>query len=372
MATSKVLKILLYILFISLVSGRPFLPPSALPRADHHGQGVKIPLYMMNLYHTLMGNNKDLKRPEIQVLEESDTIQSLTAKDFTVEDHRWSLTFDFTSVSRTDELRMVELRVHIPPFTTSSSITVDIYHINNGQHKLFLGSVTTNIPNIGNNSWATFNVTKVIENSLWGKRLTDHGDRDVTSVHMPDKNVFKNTRRISKRDVSLPEITDQAIIVFFTKHNPFSKPNTPSLIRKLAMNTMKVGFRRHKRTKSESQVGNLRSIYSAVEEQPKPSCRKVDMVVDFKEIGWDKWVIYPKKYNAYRCEGTCHSPLKETSKTTNHDYIKSLINLKDFETNECSLCVPIKMQPLSMMFHEDRHLVVRHHDDMIIEECGSQ
>ncbi|XP_069815736.1 nodal homolog 3-A-like [Dendropsophus ebraccatus] len=369
MATSKAMKIVLYILLISLVSGRPFLPP----RADHHGQGVKIPLYKMNLYHSLMGNNKDFKRPEVQVLEESDTIQSHTAKDFTVEENRWSLTFDFSSVSRTDELRMVELRVHLPPFTTSRSITVDIYHIKNGQHKLFLGSVTTNIPHVENTSWTTFNVTKLMENSLWGKRLTDHGDGDVTSVHMPDKNVPQNARKIKKREVSLPEIsTDQAIIVFFTEHNPFSKPNTPSLIRKFAMNTMKVGLRSNKRTKSESQLGNLRRMYPAVVEQHKPSCRKVDMVVDFKEIGWDRWVMYPKKYNAYRCEGTCHSPLKETSKTTNHDYVKSLMNLKASERMECSSCVPIKMQPLSMMFHEDRHLVVRHHNDMIIEECVFQ
>ncbi|XP_056425738.1 nodal homolog 3-A-like [Hyla sarda] len=366
------MKIILYIIFTSLVSGRPLLPPRALPRAINHAQGVRIPDYMLNLYHTLMGNNKDRKRPEIQVLEESDTIQSLTAKDFTVEDDRWSLTFDFSSVSRTDELRMVELRVHLPPFTKSSNITVDIYHINNGQHKLFLGSVMTNIPDVGNNSLTTVNVTKIIEKSLWGKRPANNGEDDKTSEDISDKNLFENSRKIKKRDVSLPEITtDQAIIVFFTKHKPFSKPETPSLLKKLSVDTMKmVAFRRHKRTKRENQLGNPSSLIVGAEF--KPSCKKVDMVVDFKEIGWDKWVIYPKKYNAYRCEGTCHSPLKEASKTTNHDYIKNLIKLKDSERMECSSCVPLKMRPLSMMFHENRHLVVRHHDDMIIEECGFQ
>ncbi|XP_069815716.1 nodal homolog 3-A-like [Dendropsophus ebraccatus] len=362
-----VLKITLYILFISMVSGKPFLPPKALPRASSHGgHAVKIPLYMMNLYHTLMGNNKDLKRPEIEVLEESDTVQSIMAKDFTVEEDRWSLTFDFSTISRTDELRMVELRVHLPPFTKSSNVTVDIYHLNNGQHKVFLGSVMTNIPDVKITSWTTFNVTKMMENSLlWGRRPTNHGDEDMKSADM-------GMARIKKRDVSVPEITtDQAIIVFFTKHSPFSKPGTPSLIKKLAVNTMKMAaFRRHKRTKSEGQQGNPSS--PIVLEQHKSSCKRVDMMVDFKEIGWDKWVIYPKKYNAYRCEGICHSPLKEASKITNHDYIKSIMKLKDSERTECSSCVPIKMQPLSMMFHENRHLVVRHHDDMIIEECGFQ
>ncbi|XP_056425739.1 nodal homolog 3-B-like [Hyla sarda] len=361
-----VMKIIFYFLLLHLVSGRSFLSPRA---SSHGAQGVKIPPYMMNLYHALMGN-KDIKRPEIHVLEESDTVQSLTAKDFTMEDDRWSLTFDFSPISRNDELRMVELRVQLPPFIKSSQITVDIYHINNGQHKLFLGSVMTNITDIGDASWTTFNVTKMMENSLlWGARLTNDGDGDGD---MSDKNVFQNLRKIKKRDVSLSEIpTDQAIIVFFTKHKPLSKPETPSLLKKLAVDTMKMGaFHRHKRTKSENQLENPRS--PIVVEQHKPICKKMDMLVDFKEIGWDKWVIYPKKYNAYRCEGTCHSPLKEASKTTNYDYIKSFIKLKESEKIECSLCVPLKMRPLSMMFHENRHLVVRHHDDMIIEECGFQ
>ncbi|XP_075711515.1 nodal homolog 3-A-like [Rhinoderma darwinii] len=369
MSSSKMaMKVILYILFIPLVSGRPFLPP----RANSHAQGVRIPIYMMNLYQTLMGNNKDLKSPENQILQESDTVQSLTAKDVTVEDNRWSLTFDLSPISRNDELRMVELRVHLPPFTKSSNVTVDIYHINNGRNKLFLGSVMTNIPDIENTSWTTFNVTKMIGNSLmWGKRLTNHGD--MKSVEMPARNVFEYSRKIKKREISLPEnTTEQAIIVFFTKHKPFSKQHTNSLIKKLAVNTMKMfEFRRHKRTKLVSQLVNS-SIYPIVVEQHKPSCRKVDMVVDFKEIGWDKWVVYPKIYNAYRCEGTCQSPLMKTSKTTNHDYIKSFIKLKDSERMECASCVPLNMEPLSMMFHEDKHLVVRHHDDMIIEECGFQ
>ncbi|XP_044132919.1 nodal homolog [Bufo gargarizans] len=366
------MKIILYVLFISLVSGMPFPPLKALPRANNHARGVKIPPYMMTLYQSLMGiNNKDLRRPANNILEESDTVQSLTAKDLTVEDDRWSLTFDLSSVSRSDELRMAELRVHLQPFTSSRNVTVDIYHVNNGQNKHFIGSVVANIPDNGNTSWTTFDVTKMIENSLWEKRLINHGNEDMKSEDMSDKK--EHSRKFKKRDVSLPEITtDQAIIVFFTKHKPFSETDTSSFIKKLAVKTMKmIAFRRHKRNKGESQEGNPNILDPIEVEHHKPSpCKRVDMLVDFKEFGWDNWVMYPKKYNAYRCEGTCHSPLKETLKKTNYDYIKSFIKLKDSERKECSSCVPLKMAPLSMMFHEDRHLVVRHHDDMIIEECG--
>ncbi|XP_072006317.1 nodal homolog 3-A-like [Engystomops pustulosus] len=365
------MKIILYILLISLVSARPFPPLKALPRATNHDQGVRIPLYMMNLYQTLQGNNKETKRPENFILEESDTVQSLPAKDFTVEDNHWSLTFDLTPISRTDELRMVELRVHLPPLIKPRNITVDIYHVNNGQNKLFLGSVMTSITDIENKSWTTFNVTKMIESSLvWGKRLRNHEDEDMKTVDMSDINY---SRKIKKRDASLLETTtDQAIIVFFTKNKLFSKPDTPSLIKKLAVSSVKMfAFPKNTKTKTEGHMRNSGRVSHMSIGHHKPSCKKVDMVVDFKELGWGKWVIYPQKYNAYRCEGTCQSPLK-ASKTRNHDYIKSFMKLKDSERMECSSCVPVKMKPLSMMFHENRHLVVRHHDDMIVEECGFQ
>ncbi|XP_075715635.1 nodal homolog 3-A-like [Rhinoderma darwinii] len=282
------MKNIFYFMCISLVSGRPFHPPRDLPGASNHPHGVKIPLYMINLYQTLMENNKNNHRAENHILQESDTVQSLTAKNFTVEDNRWSLTFDLSSISRNDELRMVELQVHLPPLTKSKNVTVDIYHVNNDQDKLFIGSVTTNIPSKQDSSWTTFNVTEMMENSLlWGKNLTNHGDGDVKSVEMSE-------HEIKKRDVPLHEIsTDQAIIVFFTKHKSFSKPETPSLIKKLAENIISMAaFRRHKRTKSESQQTTPSNIDPIVVEQNKPSYRKMDSVVDTKKIT-SKYKIHP-------------------------------------------------------------------------------
>ena len=58
------------------------------------------------------------------------------------------------------------------------------------------------------------------------------------------------------------------------------------------------------------------------EEKSDPLCRRVDMWVDFEKIGWSEWMIYPKRYNAYRCEGRCPSPVNETFTPTNHAYMQ--------------------------------------------------
>ena len=54
----------------------------------------------------------------------------------------------------------------------------------------------------------------------------------------------------------------------------------------------------------------------------KSLCRRVDLQVDFNQIGWGSWIIFPKRYNAYRCEGDCPSPLGEDLNPTNHAYMQ--------------------------------------------------
>ncbi|XP_009989411.1 PREDICTED: nodal homolog, partial [Tauraco erythrolophus] len=105
-------------------------------------------------------------------------------------------------------------------------------------------------------------------------------------------------------------------------------------------------------------------------EEGRSLCRRVDMMVDFEQTGWGSWIVYPKKYNAYRCEGQCPTPVDETFKPTNHAYIQSLLQLYKPNQVPCPACSPVRMSPLSMLYYEKGEIVVRHHEDMIIEECG--
>lgn len=83
--------------------------------------------------------------------------------------------------------------------------------------------------------------------------------------------------------------------------------------------------RRHKRNRMErmrAAGGAAPTVAPLVEPAQRPLCRRVDMWVDFELIGWDEWIVHPKRYNAYRCEGECPTPLDDSFQPTNHAYMQ--------------------------------------------------
>uniref|UniRef100_A0A8D0HAH7 TGF-beta family profile domain-containing protein n=1 Tax=Sphenodon punctatus TaxID=8508 RepID=A0A8D0HAH7_SPHPU len=121
--------------------------------------------------------------------------------------------------------------------------------------------------------------------------------------------------------------------------------------------------RRHK--KSQDQL-----LHSSGGVGSKCLCRRVDFHVDFSEIGWGSWIVYPKHYNDFRCEGECPIPLEEEFHPTNNAYMQSLLKYYHPDRVPASCCIPIRMSPLSMLYYDKGQITIGHHEDMIVEECG--
>jgi hypothetical protein len=133
--------------------------------------------------------------------------------------------------------------------------------------------------------------------------------------------------------------------------------------------------------------------------QSKPlaeCCRRVSFNVKFKELGWDKWILYPKMFDAHLCEGDCALPLKRMRKrvwihgtgkgqrsvaaarakvatsVTNHAQIMSILEFKHPEASgKMTKCVSTKLKPLTVIYlNEQGQVKSKQYEDMVVDECG--
>ncbi|KAG8574298.1 hypothetical protein GDO81_009134 [Engystomops pustulosus] len=364
----------------------------AIPLQGHKGfqdsfysrkntQRINYPLYMMQLYQSLItGNATDLSGLEHPALQESDTVLSLSARSCTEEKDRWMISFDMSSVSSGTELKLVELRVRFPPFR-KKHITVEIYHSKEGQEKVFMGSFKTNPTTQKDESWKIFNLTHILRNSI------HQGEPGSSDEYIPAEDLVHkeaidaaqtpqdNTEHLTGK----PFPSDRAMLVVFAREKATTRQfGSPSLIQTVQSSkyimserrTIGTGLRRNRRNHNPKHNMIANSMQARAKDVGVPLCRRVDMWVEFDRIEWGNRIVYPRKYNAYRCEGTCPIPLNESFQPTNHAFIKSLVKLYDAEKVECSSCVPVKMSALSMLIYEDENVSLKHHEDMVVEECG--
>ncbi|XP_077417465.1 southpaw isoform X2 [Vanacampus margaritifer] len=298
-----------------------------------------------------------------------------------------------SSISTSDRVHLAELRIRLPGRSAHKRTVVDLYHSRNCEHdegppcqdeRLLLGSVSAAA---SKSSWKVFNVSALLRYWLYqADRLSsqegsaepepDLGSGSGDFGEIPIKALIKNPGRQSR------PITARAMMVIFLKHDlPQEGHSAYSLIHTVENSkyvTMERGSgesqsRRRKRNRMErvmAAAGPGFGPTAAPDGAQRPLCRKVDMWVDFDHIGWDEWIVHPKRFNAYRCEGECPTPLDESFKPTNHAYMQSLLKYHHPERVSCPSCVPTRLGPLSMLYYENDDLTLRHHEDMIVEECG--
>ncbi|XP_062240671.1 southpaw [Platichthys flesus] len=368
----------------------------------------RYPLYMMQLYRSF--RTVDSSSPitvnavntpgDTPSAYSSDSVLSLKAKSCIQVGDRWTVTFDMSAISASELVQLAELRISLPAFSASKRATVDLYHSREQScdpgstscqdNHLFLGSFGTS-PSSTKSSWKVFNVTALLKFWLYqgdrvssqeasGEAETGSGSGAGEERQTVDKSLFKNFG-FGQRKIN-HSITNRVMLVIFSKHNlpqeghaAYSLIHTVENSKYVTMDRVSSESqgRRHKRNRVERmRVAGVAAptAESTAEPVQRLLCRKVDMWVDFDHIGWDEWIVHPKRFNAYRCEGDCPTPLDESFKPTNHAYMQSLMRHRHSERVSCPSCVPTRLSPLSMLYYENDDLMLRHHEEMIVEECG--
>lgn len=104
---------------------------------------------------------------------------------------------------------------------------------------------------------------------------------------------------------------------------------------------------------------------------PSNVCKARRLYIDFKDVGWQDWIIAPQGYMANYCHGECPFPLSDSLNGTNHAILQTLVHSLDPHDTPQPCCVPIRLSPISMLYYDNNdNVVLRHYQDMVVDECG--
>ncbi|XP_022058754.2 nodal homolog 2-A-like [Acanthochromis polyacanthus] len=263
---------------------------------------------------------------------------------------KWSIAFDMSSLSANDNVQLAELRIRQPAFTESSSV-VDVYHSHKHRcpgcpdSRHLLGRLRARPSSTASSfSWKVFDMTEML--SGWLQR--GHGGR---RTELQEDEVEEDIQHAT---------ADRVVMVVFSSQN-----SQKTLIRVAERS-------KYVRTTSSSGARRGREKRHPRTENNGPLCRRTDMWVNFEKFGWADYIVFPKRYNAYQCQGSCPTPVNETFGPTNHAYMQSLLHHHHPDKVPCLSCVPTRLSPLSMLYYENGKMVMKHHEDMVVEECGCE
>ncbi|XP_078389469.1 bone morphogenetic protein 4-like [Cetorhinus maximus] len=99
-------------------------------------------------------------------------------------------------------------------------------------------------------------------------------------------------------------------------------------------------------------------------------CRRRPLYVDFERVGWTEWIIAPRGYNAFYCQGECRFPLADHMNSSSHAIVQTLVNSVNVNIPK-ACCVPTELSPVAMLYLDDHERVVlKNYQEMAVEGCG--
>ncbi|XP_068094493.1 growth/differentiation factor 6 [Hyperolius riggenbachi] len=275
--------------------------------------------------------------------------------------------FDVSTLSDKEELVGAELRIFRKTPMELAKAPLGQYHLQimpcSSQIPLY--SITLDLRDTTGPGWEVFDVWKSLD--IVGKiRKQLCLELRATSV-TSGLEVNLKSLGLARKPRSQQE---KALLVVFTKSKKKNLYNelkeqvhSSKGLEKEARFQFKT--KRKRRTTFNSRHGKRHGRKSRLR------CSKKPLHVNFKELGWDDWIIAPLEYEAYHCEGVCDFPLRSHLEPTNHAIIQTLMNSMDPGSTPPSCCVPTKLTPISILYIDaGNNVVYKQYEDMVVESCG--
>ncbi|XP_019900193.2 growth/differentiation factor 6-B [Esox lucius] len=281
--------------------------------------------------------------------------------------------FDISAFSDRAEVLGAELRIYTKVsenFRMSESEPIDIQLLSCHTQQL-LDSKTLNLQESHQPKWEVLDVWDIFRDRdhltqgsqfcLEVKAMLENPEREIDLHHLgfhrngrpqQKKAILVVFTRSMKRQTLLSESTERITLTSLGKKGKDRGPHSNSKANRR---------RRTVITKNRHRNGK----------KSKLRCNKKPLHVNFRELGWDDWIIAPLDYEAYHCEGVCDFPLRSHLEPTNHAIIQTLMNSMNPSNMPPSCCAPSKLSPISILYIDSgNNVVYKQYEEMVVESCG--
>ncbi|XP_054576441.1 bone morphogenetic protein 8A [Eptesicus fuscus] len=344
---------------------RPRAPPAAarLP--------ASAPLFMLDLYHAMAGDDDDDGGPRERRLGRADLVMSfvnmveLDRSPGHQEPHWKEFRFDLTQIPAGEAVTAAEFRIYKLPSAhlLNRTLHVSMFEVvreraNRESDLFFLDLQTLRAEDEG---WLVLDVTAASDHWLLN-RSKDLGLRlymETEDGHSVDPGLAGLLGRRAPR-------AKQPFVVTFFRASPSPSPiRAPRAVRPLRRRLLK-------KTNELPQPNKLPGIFDGAHgSHGRQVCRRHELYVSFQDLGWLDWVIAPQGYSAYYCEGECSFPLDSCMNATNHAIVQSLVHLMKPDAVPKACCAPTKLSATSVLYYDSsNNVILRKHRNMVVQACG--
>uniref|UniRef100_G3T651 TGF-beta family profile domain-containing protein n=1 Tax=Loxodonta africana TaxID=9785 RepID=G3T651_LOXAF len=355
---------------------RPRAPPAAarLP--------ASAPLFMLDLYHAMAGDDDDDGGRAEPGLGRADLVMSfvnMVERDYALahqEPHWKEFWFDLTQIPTGEAVTVAEFRIYKVPSTHQVNRTLHVSmfevvkeHSNRESDLFFLDLQTLRA---GNEGWLVLDVTAASDR--W---LLNHNKNLGLRLYVETEDGHSVDPGLAGLLGSRAPRPKQPFVVTFFRVSP-SPIRAPRAVRPLKRRPLK-------KTNELPQPHRLPGIFDDIHGSVgRQVCRRHELYVSFQDLGWLDWVIAPQGYSAYYCEGECAFPLDSCMNATNHAILQSLVStapilpapwvgvhLMKPEAVPKACCAPIKLSATSVLYYDSsNNVILRKHRNMVVKACG--
>ncbi|XP_034023112.1 bone morphogenetic protein 7-like [Thalassophryne amazonica] len=358
------------------------------PRPHVHTKHNAAPMFMLDLYNTVSTepepNGYSYYRPSLKTraspmvtsqdsrfLSDADMVMSFVNlvdqdRDHLYQQHRREFRFDLSRIPEGEAVTAAEFRIY-KDYTQeryeNESFRVSVYQVLNEPLHSEVELLLLDQRDVwaAEEGWLIFDLTPT--RNLW---LVNPEQNLGLHLVLEDIHGHRKNLRRAGLVASSGSQDKQPFLVAYFKANEVHFRSVRSAHGSKGRNS--------NRSKSQKTVQDALKAVEAATDLPglsKEGCKKHELYVSFRDLGWQDWIIAPEGYAAYYCDGECAFPLNSYMNATNHAIVQTLVHFINPETVPKPCCAPTQLHGISVLYFDDSsNVILKKYRNMVVRACG--